>query len=163
MQSAYFPEYYADLPPHVNLEKVPMGERAGNWTTHLASLGIPFGAHSLHSNYVRVWLVTTQPLGVQELVDQPAAVIFRVGHPNPFREHTNISYSLSKPTQVELSVYDASGRFVRCLVQGMQNAGEYESAWDGKNDSGKRLAAGVYFVRFKTGGSEKVEKAVLIR
>jgi subtilisin family serine protease len=163
MQGTYFPEDYTDLPPHANLEQVPMDEHAGEWPAHLASLGIPFGAHSLHSNYIRVWLVTTQPIGVEELADQPASVVFRVGHPNPFRQHTNISYALRRPSQVELGVYDISGRFVRCLVQGMLEPGEYQSSWDGRDDSGKRLAAGVYFVRFKTADSEKVEKAVLIR
>jgi subtilisin family serine protease len=159
----YFPDDYADLPPHANIEKVPMDERASQWPSRLASLGIPFGAHSLHSNYIRVWLVTTQPIGVEELVDQPASVVFRVGHPNPFRQNTTISYVLGKSTQVELGVYDASGRFIRCLVHGIQEPGAYYSSWDGRDDRGKSLAAGMYFVRFKTADSEKVEKAVLVR
>jgi hypothetical protein len=163
VHNPYFPDDYVDLPPHVNFEKVPMDERAGQWPTRLASLGVPFGAHSLHSNYIRVWLVTTQPVGVEELVDQPASVVFRVGHPNPFRQNTTISYVLGKSTQVELGVYDASGRFIRCLVQGIQEPGEYYSSWDGKDDRGKSLAAGIYFVRFKTADSENIEKAVLVR
>jgi hypothetical protein len=92
MQNSYFPEEYADLPPHTNLEKVPLDEYAGEWPARLASLGIPFGAHSLHSNYIRVWLVTTQPIGIEELVDQPALVAFRVGQPNPFRQNTTPMY-----------------------------------------------------------------------
>jgi hypothetical protein len=163
MQRQYFPNGYADLPPHANLERVPMDERTGQWSTHLASLGIPFGAHSLHSNYVRLWLVTTEPIGVQEWAVQPALVAYRVGHPNPFRQHTTVSYVLGKPAEVELGVYDASGRFVRYLVRAIQEPGEYACTWDGKDERGERLAAGVYFVRFKTADSEKVEKAVLVR
>jgi flagellar hook assembly protein FlgD len=108
-------------------------------------------------------LVTTEPIGVQEWVAQPAVVAFRVGHPNPFRQHTTVAYVLGKPAEVELGVYDASGRFVRYLVRGMQEQGEYTCTWDGRDERGKRLAAGVYFVRFKTADSEKVEKAVLVR
>jgi hypothetical protein len=60
----FFPSYYADLPPYVNSEGVPLREVEGDWTSHLACLGIPFGDHSLHSNYVRLWMVTTVPVGI---------------------------------------------------------------------------------------------------
>jgi hypothetical protein len=45
----------------------------------------------------------------------------------------------------------------------MHEPGEYHSVWDGKDEHGNRLAAGVYFVRFKTAQAERVEKAVMIR
>ena len=102
--------------------------------------------------------MTTQPIGIGELVDQPTPVVFRVGQPNPFRQTTTISYVLGRATQVELGVYDASGRFVRCLVQGRQEAGEYHASWDGKDDRGRNMSAGTYFVSFKTDDSKKVEE-----
>jgi flagellar hook assembly protein FlgD len=64
---------------------------------------------------------------------------------------------------VELGMYDASGRFVRCLMKGMQQAGEYQAVWDGKDDRGLKLASGIYFVRYKAGDSEKIAKAVLVK
>jgi subtilisin family serine protease len=163
MRSPYFPDAYADLPPHVNLEGVPMGEKIGEWSIHLASLGIPFGAHSLHSNYVRVWLVTKQPIGIEELLETPVPIMFELGHPNPFRQNITASYTLDKPASVELCVYDASGRFVRCLVEGMLEPGEYQTIWDGKDERGQKVSSGTYFLRYKMGDSHKIEKAVLVR
>gem|GEM_PF-749178 len=163
MHMPYFPNAYADLPPHLNLERVPLDERAGEWPVHLASLGIPFGAHSLHSNYIRVWLVTNGPIGIEELLDTPAVLMFELGHPNPFRQNITASYVLNRSTMVELSVYDAGGRFVRCLVKAQQEPGEYKATWDGKDERGLKLASGTYFVRYRAGDSEKMAKAVLVK
>jgi flagellar hook assembly protein FlgD len=48
---------------------------------------------------------------------------------------------------VKLSVYDASGKLVRELVSAVQNPSNYSVAWDGRDDSGRRLANGVYVLR----------------
>ena len=140
-----------------------MGERAGEWSTHLASLGIPFGTHSLHSNYIRVWLVTKQPIGIEESAGTRVQLMFELGHPNPFRRHITAHYTLDNPATVELCVYDASGRFINCLVRGTVEPGEYHAIWDGKDERGHDVSSGIYFVRYRIGDSQKVQKAVLVK
>jgi hypothetical protein len=143
----YYPEHYADAPPHLNLERVPLHEDEGEWTTHLASLGIPFGDHSLHSNYVRVWFVATVPLAVAEhKLDVPARFAFEVGNPNPFRKSTRISYTIPSRMQVCLNVYDLSGRLVRTLVNESQSCNSYTVLWDGSDNLHRKCSSGVYFV-----------------
>lgn len=44
-------------------------------------------------------------------------------YPNPFNPSTNISYDVARPAHVQLAVYDLSGRFIRMLVDGTQDAG----------------------------------------
>ncbi len=159
----YYPAHYADAPPHLNLERVPLREDEGAWTTHLASLGIPFGDHSLHSNYVRVWLVTTVPLAVEEhKLDLPSRFAFEVGNPNPFRRSTRISYAIPSRMQVCLSVYDLSGRLVRTLVNESQPCNSYTVVWDGSDDLQRKCSSGVYFVTLTTGIEFSETKKILL-
>ncbi len=59
-------------------------------------------------------------------------------------------------------VYDAAGRTVRTLVQGAMSAGQHQQAWDGTNDAGHSLAAGIYFVRFEAGSFLARQRIVLL-
>ena len=73
-------------------------------------------------------------------------------HPNPFNPETWISYQLSEPTDVTLSIYTISGTLVRQLDLGHQPTGMYQSRtraayWDGRNAVGEPVASGVYFIR----------------
>jgi flagellar hook assembly protein FlgD len=74
-----------------------------------------------------------------------------------------VKYQLAQATGVQLVVYDAAGRRVRSLIDARQEPGYYTVRWDACDDAGRRVAAGVYFVRFETTTYEKVEKAVLLR
>ncbi len=53
---------------------------------------------------------------------------------------------------MSLAVYDASGRRVRTLAAGEWPAGEQSVRWDGRDESGDRVGAGLYFVRLQAGG-----------
>jgi hypothetical protein len=163
--SAYYPDGYADAPPHLNLEKVPLHEREGTWTTQLASLGVPFGDHSLHSNYVRVWLVTTVPVGVEERkTDVPKRFAFDVVYPNPFLKSTRINYTIPSRTEVYVNVYDLTGRFVRTLVNSVQQPGSYSVIWDGIDNLKRKCASGIYFVNFTAGERfSKTRKLILLK
>jgi photosystem II stability/assembly factor-like uncharacterized protein len=81
-----------------------------------------------------------------------AAGIAALGnHPNPFRAGTTITFSLAEASHVSVEIYDLTGRKVRSLAAGRRGAGGHELRWDGTNDSGRRVASGVYFVRLDTG------------
>jgi len=161
---AYYPDCYADAPPHLNLEKVPLYEDEGEWPTHLASLGIPFGDHSLHSNYVRVLLVTTVPIGTAEhKIESPMEFVCKIGHPNPFREFTAINYSIASPVCVRVTIYDVTGRLVRTLTDDVQQPGSYQLTWDGTDDSMRRCAAGAYCVKIAAGKHKITKKLISIR
>lgn len=79
-------------------------------------------------------------------------------YPNPFNSETTISYSLSKESQVEISIYDITGRKVRTLTNKVQKAGEYRIAFDMGD-----LAAGMYFYRLKTNSSIVTKKLVFLK
>jgi subtilisin family serine protease len=70
--------------------------------------------------------------------------------PNPFNPSTTIHFDLVTATAVDLLIYDVSGRLVRTLVNYRMPRGEHQFEWDGLNDRGVRVTAGVYFYRLVT-------------
>jgi hypothetical protein len=70
--------------------------------------------------------------------------------PNPARS-TRINFSLPRKDNVELGVYDVLGRRVTVLAKGTMPAGAYSRQWEGRDDSGKNVGPGVYFLRLKVG------------
>ncbi len=72
-------------------------------------------------------------------------------YPNPFNPITTISYSIPKPTNVSLEIFDVVGQRVATLVQNrFQNAGRYSVTWDGKDFNGKNVVSGIYVYQLKT-------------
>jgi hypothetical protein len=74
-------------------------------------------------------------------------------YPNPLRESSVISYTLTETQSVILEILDLNGRSVRTLTGGTILAGNHEITWDGTNDDGNRVPDGVYICRLsaKTG------------
>jgi hypothetical protein len=70
--------------------------------------------------------------------------------PSPFRDRTTLTYALAQPDHAELAVFSVDGRRVRSLANGPHETGEYHVAWDGRDDAGLPVAAGLYFVRLRT-------------
>jgi len=60
-------------------------------------------------------------------------------------------------------VYDVTGRTVRTLANGHQQAGNYSVGWDAKDSRGRQVPRGVYFYRLDTPGFRAVKKAVVAR
>ena len=77
-------------------------------------------------------------------------------YPNPFNPETWIPYQLKEAADVRLTVYDVHGQAVRRLAVGYQQPGVYRSRdraayWDGRNERGEPVAAGVYFCTLAAG------------
>jgi hypothetical protein len=83
--------------------------------------------------------------------------------PNPFRQDVTIEYSVAAAAPVRIAVFDLAGRRVRGLVDAMQEPDRYRVTWDGRNDDGRRLASGIYFVRYEGGPSPMTRRVTLLR
>ncbi len=89
-------------------------------------------------------------------------------YPNPFNPETWIPYQLKSPADVTIYIYDVTGRLVRTLQIGEQPAGFYLSRsqsayWDGKNNTGEKMANGVYLYRLTAGNFSAVRKMMLLK
>lgn len=79
-------------------------------------------------------------------------------YPNPFNPTTTLRYQLAEAVSVRLDVYDVTGRLVATLADGVQAAGEYRASFDGA-----ALGTGLYFVRFRAGTVNSVQKIQLLK
>lgn len=85
--------------------------------------------------------------------------------PTPLRDGQKIQFRVSEAGLTDLAVYDVSGRRVRVLLdQAELDQGIQSVTWDGRNDHGRTVAAGIYFYRLsRPDGSTAVEKTVVMR
>jgi hypothetical protein len=93
----------------------------------------------------------------------PAAFALYQNYPNPARGETSIAYALPAAAEVELAVYDLSGRRVATLVRGAREAGVYEERYGLTEEGGRYLAAGVYVYRLRAGSRVAARKMVVSR
>lgn len=79
-----------------------------------------------------------------------AGVQLAQSRPNPAMGPATISFSLPIDSkEANLAIYDLAGRRIRTLADGPLTAGEHTRSWDGLDDRGNRLDAGVYFYRLE--------------
>ncbi|MCD4689879.1 T9SS type A sorting domain-containing protein, partial [bacterium] len=94
----------------------------------------------------------------------PLAFELKQNAPNPFNPVTVLSYAVPAPgTDVEVAVYDVSGRPVAVLSSGHHSAGRYTAVWDARDDNGHRVASGVYFARMVTLEYVTQRKMILLK
>ena len=82
--------------------------------------------------------------------------------PNPFNPTTTITYDVATAGDVEVSIFNVAGQLVRRLAHNpSMAAGTYSVAWDGTDDSRRKLASGVYLVRLTTPGRSVTERLTM--
>jgi hypothetical protein len=94
---------------------------------------------------------------------RPKAFALDVPAPSPCRDRAFIRYALPHDAEVRLKIYNAAGEVVRTLVDSKQGPGRYNVVWNRDDDRGRRLAAGIYFVRLNSPGFEQTRKVVITR
>ena len=117
----------------------------------------PVGGTVVVSNYS-----ATQAAGVVPTV-LPLADVQMLLAPNPFSGGTGVSFTLSHADEVQVGVYDLSGRVVRSLQRGKLAAGSHRFDWNGRDEQGRKVPAGVYFVRLEATGRHLDSKLVKLQ
>jgi hypothetical protein len=85
---------------------------------------------------------------------------------NPSHQIVWIKFQIAGKSKVSLSVFDISGRFICNIFDTKdQNVepGIYTIRWNGKDNSGRRVASGIYFYRLKTEGFEITKKSIFFK
>ena len=84
-------------------------------------------------------------------------------YPNPFNPQTEIAYTLPEDSKVNLTILNIQGQKVKVLVNEYQSAGTRKVTWDGCDESGARVASGVYFYRIEAGPYTVSNQMVLLK
>jgi len=82
---------------------------------------------------------------------------------NIFEDNVDLEYSIEKDGNVNIDIYDKCGRLIKKLINTDVNAGYHRISWNGRDDNGKKLVNGIYFVMIKSSGKIKNTKVMLIK
>ena len=148
------------------LTAVPLRPRAGGYLYVDDPADLPAGASVAYSYGVL--------RGGAEIARSPAASVQLPGagvlatrllpnRPNPFNPETEIRFELRRAGSVRLGVYDVAGRRVAVLADGVRAAGGHHVTWRGRDDAGRLLPSGAYYVRLETAEGRDTRKVMLLK
>jgi hypothetical protein len=150
----------------------------GNWAKYSLDGTAPTG--TLNIEVILVFTQTDNQLNGSAWVDDlalynvtaatgvrpdqtPSIVKLHQNVPNPFNPTTTITFTLPVTQQARVEVFDAAGRSVRVLFDGMGIPGINNVSWDGTNASGNKVASGAYFYKLTSGSFQETRKMVLLK
>ena len=99
--------------------------------------------------------------GPQSSGEQNVATLNLQCAPVVFNKATEISYALSCEADIQLSVYNTIGQLVAVIDKG-RKSGNQSLLWIPKDNHGRTLASGIYFLQLKTGDAIAVRKMVIV-
>ncbi|MDM7916462.1 MAG: PQQ-binding-like beta-propeller repeat protein [Candidatus Eisenbacteria bacterium] len=107
---------------------------------------------------------TQDPADVGPSTDFAAGGIAMRAAPNPFAGATTIAYRLVRSSPVSLEVFAADGRRIAQLLSGEeQPAGDHALTWEGRDDAGRPVASGIYYLRLSGDGELGRTRVLLAR
>ena len=116
-------------------------------------------------NYARIceleiYNYTDDGVGLEEEGIQNEQLSLSV-YPSPFNPTTRIRYEIPKTSaRIELAIFDAAGRFVRCLPAA---CGSGSVMWNGEDNCGRKVSSGVYIVRLKAGNQIVQRRGLFVK
>jgi len=84
-------------------------------------------------------------------------------HPNPFNSNTNIEFFIATRGEIELDIFNISGKHIKKLLSDNRSGGKYSVYWNGENEKGSLQNSGVYFYRLKNENLNKIRKMTFIK
>ncbi len=93
----------------------------------------------------------------------PARDILHAAYPNPFNRTMAIRYDLQARAPVRLAIFDVRGGLIKTLLAGETiDAGSHEVIWDGRDETGRVAATGIYFYRLDAGRHAETRRLVRV-
>lgn len=100
---------------------------------------------------------------VEQTGQLPQEFRLEQNYPNPFNPSTQIPFSLAQAGLTTLTVYNVIGQKIRSLVSDNLKPGRYEFRWDGMDDYGQPVSAGVYVYQLVSGDYKATRQLTLVR
>jgi hypothetical protein len=93
----------------------------------------------------------------------PRITAMQSATPNPFRGNVALGFALAQAARVEFDIYSVDGRRVKTVASGSFDAGEYSFSWDGRDEGGNAMSAGVYYARLVAGPAKFAKTITLLK
>jgi hypothetical protein len=124
------------------------GEDDGNWQSILIDDGMQFEIENLTAVDSR---------------EEQSMLLAESPRPNPFVGSSIFQYALPRVAHVSIAVYDVRGRRIRMLVDEVRPPGRYDATWQGRDESGRSVPSGLYFLRYRAGNHVITQGVLLVR
>ncbi|MFC1566135.1 FlgD immunoglobulin-like domain containing protein [Candidatus Neomarinimicrobiota bacterium] len=107
----------------------------------------------------------TREITIEAIPEVPKIDKFTVlpAYPNPFNPSVTIRYGLDKDSRVEIQIYDITGQHISTLQNIAQLQGWHSVIWNGTNQQGKQVPAGLYLSRIISNEEVKTIKLMLLK
>ena len=93
----------------------------------------------------------------------PTEFVLENAYPNPFNPTTNIRYGLSENTNVNIMIYDMTGRLVSKYDIGEKSPGWYNFQWNGTDHYDQKVGTGMYFLTIVAENIVKHQKVTFLK
>ncbi len=134
---------------------VPDSVSAANLAVRLSALFADMLEHA--APLVRAWP------GAVEIRPERTSTPTLSCSPNPFNPALSIRYVLPEAGHIILKAHDPTGQLVRVISDRLGSVGEHTVEWDGRDNAGRQLGSGVYFIRFTAPQMTEVRRVTLVR
>ena len=135
---------------------------SGGWSWKNASITVP---PSVHTDIVENHQDHSEDaisLGIPDM-----SALF-TNYPNPFNPETWLPYQLADDADVQIQIYDVSGRLITTIHLGRKTTGFYTTKdkaayWNGRDAQGEQVASGIYFYHIRAGVFNATRKMIILR
>lgn len=150
-----------------------------DWSNYTQTNDWSYGVHSAFMNWyqvtvyvdgIKVWGFEpgeVQSSGLDTLMSraQPLSTKNVYSYPNPFKNYTNIRFSLDEKFDTHIRIYDLNGYCVWSVLLGKTDVykGINVITWDGLQNDGRPAVNGVYVLEIKAGGTTVKKKIACVR
>jgi len=102
-------------------------------------------------------------VAVNNVLELPEHTRLLDNYPNPFNPVTTIRYELVEASHINLDVYDMRGNHIADLDYGYKASGQHEIMWNGQNQNGAPVSAGVYIYTLRTRDGQDSKRMILLK
>ena len=144
------------------------GDDTDTVTVYFSTTGLQTGEYShmidiVHNYYNYDSLAVNLIVSNTAIIEKPdfSDLTYLIAKPNPFTNNTRIEFSLNKARVIKISIFDMSGRVVAQMPTRKYPEGKSAFELIAVNHSGRKLEAGIYFMRFSMEDSFKILKLMI--
>ena len=129
---------------------------------HQGRLWVIYSGIAFRESDMEIWYDLYSSSSLEEMTQNNKFKIGKVA-PMPFSSYTAVSYHLIKPSLVEIEIFDKIGKLIKLLERNFKISGTYTINWDGKDQNGRGLPEGIYFISLKLDERKEVIPIILIK
>ncbi len=121
------------------------------------------GAATATYGPVAVTAEATRIVGSDDALKLPVDYQLGDAYPNPFNGQTAIQFSLAKPSEVVIAIYNLQGQKVRTLLAERQEAGDHTVYWNGQDELNRPVVSGIYLYQITVQNTSQAKRVVYLK